>query len=198
MRSWLFRNTIVISPTVVRTAPGTRIYLRGREVRAWDPSSFLRSRPAQPSRTLPSQPCAPLAATADSKTNPLLPSTRRGRYANRWGRSFVGALCTPPTARSANESARCLFSMQISWFFIWMRDFGHASCLEKWGPSAVVALPSFQSRPEVNFFPVASFLILEVFFCFVLFLHGDSSVATPPWNLRKEVGECLKSEKIFP
>lgn len=53
MRSWLFRNTIVIQENMVITAPRMHIYLSGRKMREGELSSFPQRRSALPSPTLP-------------------------------------------------------------------------------------------------------------------------------------------------
>lgn len=55
MRSWLFRNTIVIQEKMVITAPRMHIYLSGRKMREGEPSSCPQRRSALPSPTLPPQ-----------------------------------------------------------------------------------------------------------------------------------------------
>lgn len=83
---------------------------------------------------------AAAAASADSKTNPLLPCTRRGRYANHYRRGSVVVILATPTVLSSNRLTEWPFPMQIFWFFIWMRNIGPASRRGKekevWGGGA--------------------------------------------------------------
>lgn len=108
-------------------------------MRQEEPSSVLQSRPALPSPPLPLSLALPTrraaaasaAASADSKTNPLLPCTRRGRYANYCRRGSVVVLLATPAVLAANRLPGWPFPMQISWVFIWMRNIGPASCRGK-------------------------------------------------------------------
>lgn len=121
-------------PTLGGFSVSIATFRGGRCVRG-NPSSFLHSRSRSRPPTLPPQPHAPqsprraapcrsraatatAAASVDSKTNPLLPCTRRGRYANELGagpreRRAGHALRRPPIGarpgRAACKSVGFLF-----------------------------------------------------------------------------------------